>query len=221
MPAMSELQTPPVNTAARTATQPTVPRRTPVDPFVQLLNMQLDWGASSAQNDAGGLNGWAGLLGGEAGLNPASSHPLLTVTLVRLLQRLIDAQDLGATQSPTPDPALPEGWPVEGRRTQAYHAGHRGLDLAVPIGTPIRSTMAGRVVHAGWNNEGYGNLVIVENGPYRTYYAHLDSVPVNLGQTVAAGDVIGLSGNTGNSTGPHLHYEVRVNGQPVEPGSAH
>jgi murein DD-endopeptidase MepM/ murein hydrolase activator NlpD len=114
----------------------------------------------------------------------------------------------------------PRGLPVSGRLTQAFHPGHHGIDIGVPVGTPIRSTMAGRVVQAGWNNQGYGNLVIVEAGPYRTYYAHLDSIPVAPGQTVAAGDVIGLSGNTGNSTGPHLHYEVRVNGTPVPPDPA-
>ena len=73
------------------------------------------------------------------------------------------------------------------------------------------------MVYAGWNNQGYGNLVIVENGPYKTYYAHLSEIPVQVGQTVQAGQVIAYSGNTGNSTGPHLHYEVRVNGQRVDP----
>jgi murein DD-endopeptidase MepM/ murein hydrolase activator NlpD len=79
--------------------------------------------------------------------------------------------------------------------------------------------MDGKVVYAGWNDDGYGNLVIVENGPYRTYFAHLSKIPVDLGQQVRAGSVIGLSGNTGNSTGPHLHYEVRKNGQHINPAS--
>jgi murein DD-endopeptidase MepM/ murein hydrolase activator NlpD len=79
--------------------------------------------------------------------------------------------------------------------------------------------MDGKVVHAGWNNQGYGNLVIVENGAYRTYYAHLSSIPVSVGDTVRAGTTIGLSGNTGNSTGPHLHYEIRKNNVPVDPTS--
>jgi murein DD-endopeptidase MepM/ murein hydrolase activator NlpD len=77
--------------------------------------------------------------------------------------------------------------------------------------------MDGRVILAGWNNQGYGNLVIVENGEYRTYYAHLSSIPVSVGDEVKAGTVIGLSGSTGNSTGPHLHYEIRKNKVPTDP----
>ncbi|GAP07931.1 membrane proteins related to metalloendopeptidases [Anaerolinea thermolimosa] len=65
--------------------------------------------------------------------------------------------------------------------------------------------------------QGYGNLVIVENGPYRTYYAHLSEIPVRMGEHVSRGDVVGLSGNTGNSTGPHLHYEIRYEMKPLDP----
>jgi len=93
------------------------------------------------------------------------------------------------------------------------------LDFGIPVGTPIKATMDGKVVHAGWNNQGYGNLVIVENGPFRTYYAHLSSIPVSIGDVVTSGSTIGLSGNTGNSTGPHLHYEIRKNNVPVNPTS--
>jgi murein DD-endopeptidase MepM/ murein hydrolase activator NlpD len=77
--------------------------------------------------------------------------------------------------------------------------------------------MNGKVISAGWNNQGYGNLVIVENGSYRTYYAHLSSIPVSAGDVVTAGTTIGLSGNTGNSTGPHLHYEIRKDNVPINP----
>lgn len=116
--------------------------------------------------------------------------------------------------------AVPSGRPVTGRLTQEFHAGHNGLDIAVPVGTPIQTTMDGQVVHAGWNNQGYGNLVIVENGAYRTYYAHLSSIPVSVGDTVNAGEIIGLSGNTGNSTGPHLHYEIRRDKVAINPTTA-
>lgn len=116
---------------------------------------------------------------------------------------------------------VPSGLPVTGGRlTQKYHSGHNGLDIGVVVGTPIRTTMDGKVVHAGWNNQGYGNLVIVENGEYRTYYAHLSSIPVSVGDTVRAGTTIGLSGNTGNSTGPHLHYEIRRNKMAINPTAA-
>ncbi len=111
----------------------------------------------------------------------------------------------------------PKGLPVNGVLTQSSHDGHVALDFGVPVGTNIRSTIAGRVTYAGWNNEGYGNLVIVDNGAYKTYYAHLSSIPVKVGQKVSDGDIVGLSGNTGNSTGPHLHYEIRKNGVAINP----
>ena len=113
----------------------------------------------------------------------------------------------------------PMGRPVEGVLTQNYHPGHNGLDFGIVVGTPIKATMDGKVISAGWNEQGYGNLVIVENGAYRTYYAHLSSIPVAVGDTVTAGSTIGLSGNTGNSTGPHLHYEIRKNNVPIDPTS--
>jgi murein DD-endopeptidase MepM/ murein hydrolase activator NlpD len=77
--------------------------------------------------------------------------------------------------------------------------------------------MDGKVVYAGWNNQGYGNLVIVQNGQYRTYFAHLSKFKVKAGDTIQAGSEVALSGNTGNSTGPHLHYEVRRNGTQLNP----
>ncbi len=113
----------------------------------------------------------------------------------------------------------PNGTPLNGMITQESHPGHVALDFGVPIGTSVHSTMSGKVTYAGWNNEGYGNLVIVENGPYKTYYAHLSKIPVSIGQIVKEGSIIGLSGNTGNSTGPHLHYEVRKNGLAVDPAT--
>lgn len=117
--------------------------------------------------------------------------------------------------------SVPQGMPVAGAYvTQGSHTGHVALDFGMAVGTPVKTTMAGKVVYAGWNNEGYGNLVIVENGPYRTYYAHLSEIPVTVGQTVTRGSVIGLSGNTGNSTGPHLHYEIRKDMVQVNPSSA-
>jgi murein DD-endopeptidase MepM/ murein hydrolase activator NlpD len=111
----------------------------------------------------------------------------------------------------------PSGTPLVGRLTQGSHAGHVAIDFGVPTGTPVRATIEGRVIEAGWDSRGYGNLVVVENGSYQTYYAHLSEIPVAVGQAVQAGEVIGLSGNTGNSTGPHLHYEIRYGGRPVNP----
>jgi murein DD-endopeptidase MepM/ murein hydrolase activator NlpD len=115
--------------------------------------------------------------------------------------------------------SVPNGLPVNGVLTQNYHPGHIGVDTGVQVGTPENTTMDGKVIYAGWNNEGYGNLVIVENGKYKTYYAHLSSIPVSQGDVVKKGQTIGLSGTTGNSTGPHVHYEVRVNNQAVNPAN--
>jgi murein DD-endopeptidase MepM/ murein hydrolase activator NlpD len=117
------------------------------------------------------------------------------------------------------DGESPSGRPVGGVLTNTFHPGHNGLDFGVPVGTDIKATMSGKVIYAGWNNQGYGNLVIVENGPYRTYFAHLSQVPVQMGEVVSAGSVVGISGNTGNSTGPHLHYEVRRDQSVIDPTS--
>lgn len=111
----------------------------------------------------------------------------------------------------------PQGSPVNSVLTQTSREGHIALDFGVPVGTSIKSTMDGKVTFAGWNAEGYGNLVIVENGEYQTYYAHLSEIPVTVGQYVSSSEIIGISGNTGNSTGPHLHYEVRKNGVAIDP----
>ena len=113
--------------------------------------------------------------------------------------------------------SVPSGTPVNGVITQGYHSSHPALDFGIEVGTPVKSTMSGTVTYAGWNDEGYGNLVIVDNGSYQTYYGHLESIPVTVGQQVSSGEIIGLSGNTGNSTGPHLHYEIRSNGELINP----
>jgi murein DD-endopeptidase MepM/ murein hydrolase activator NlpD len=145
-----------------------------------------------------------------------SIEPMLTLTVMQLLEKLMEK--LGPTGgAPT---AVPHGLPANGPISQGYHDGHHALDIAVPEGTPIKATMDGRVVFSGWSEEGYGNLVILENGPYRAYYAHLSQLPLAVGDSVTAGAVIGYSGNTGHSTGPHLHYEVRLNGAPLPPDTS-
>ena len=90
--------------------------------------------------------------------------------------------------------------------------GHAGIDYACPEGTPILASAEGIVVFAGWDNTGYGNCVIIQhNDNNATLYAHLSRICVVLRQKVEQGQVIGYSGNTGNSTGPHLHFEIRRN----------
>lgn len=95
---------------------------------------------------------------------------------------------------------------------------HRGLDIAAPVGTPIVASDSGKVEYAAFNNGGYGYMVKVNHGNgYVTLYAHASQIYVKPGDTVAKGDMIAAVGNTGNSTGPHLHFEVIENGMQVNP----
>jgi len=103
-------------------------------------------------------------------------------------------------------------WPLENvfESGYPYDEQHKGLDLGLYTGQPVYASDGGVVVFAGESNVGYGNLVIIDhyNG-YLTYYAHLSEFKVTCGQPVAQGDIIGLGGSTGNSSGPHLHFEIR------------
>jgi murein DD-endopeptidase MepM/ murein hydrolase activator NlpD len=112
-------------------------------------------------------------------------------------------------------------WPVNGPVTSpfGYRWGrlHAGIDIAVPYGTPIHAAAAGTVVLAGWTG-GYGNYTCIDHGGgLATCYAHQSSYAVSGGAQVGQGQVIGYVGNTGHSFGPHLHFEVRINGTPVDP----
>jgi len=139
-----------------------------------------------------------------------------------LAARIREAQQ----QSSTPAVVSPAGsgvlgWPVSGPVTSGYGTRwgrmHEGIDIAVGEGTPVRAAAAGTVIYAGWMS-GYGNLVVLDHGNgLSTAYAHNSSLVVSVGQSVGAGAVVSYSGNTGNSTGPHVHFEVRVNGSAVDP----
>jgi murein DD-endopeptidase MepM/ murein hydrolase activator NlpD len=118
-------------------------------------------------------------------------------------------------------------WPANGPVTSGFggrsspggigSTNHQGVDLGIPVGTPIRAADSGRVAIAGPMG-GYGNYICVQHsGSMSTCYAHLSSIGVGVGKNVSQGQVIAQSGNTGNSTGPHLHFEVRINGGAVDP----
>lgn len=123
--------------------------------------------------------------------------------------------------------ATPKGWPVRGRITSEFGKrqnpinglmdDHTGIDISAPKGTEIRATADGMVVFSGWS-PGNGNLVVIEHGMgYRTLFAHNSQNLVSEGQKVKRGDKIALVGSTGNATGPHLHYEIWLNGKPQNP----
>ncbi len=97
---------------------------------------------------------------------------------------------------------------------------HAGMDFTAPVGTEVHATGDGKVDFADYSANGYGLHVIIDHGfDYQTLYAHMAELKVRQGQQVKRGDVIGLVGNTGLSAGPHLHYEVHKNGEPVDPAN--
>ena len=120
----------------------------------------------------------------------------------------------------------PTGWPTDGFISSGYGLRwngaefHQGIDIAAEMGTPIVATADGVVTLAGWNAGGYGNMVDIDHGSgVSTRYGHASAVVVTAGQRVRRGQIIAYVGSTGHSTGPHLHYEVRLSGQPVNPSS--
>jgi murein DD-endopeptidase MepM/ murein hydrolase activator NlpD len=128
----------------------------------------------------------------------------------------------GACQGPFSGPAGTGmwTWPTASHWVcgNEYTSYHHGIDLYITMDEPIRSADRGVVVYAGWNTWGYGNLVVVDHGnDWQTVYAHLDAVSVYCGATVNRGETIGLGGSTGNSTGPHLHFEMIFSGLRVNP----
>ena len=95
---------------------------------------------------------------------------------------------------------------------------HKGIDIAKNLGESVNASLDGKVISAGYNNGGYGNLIVIEHpNNMKTYYAHLNDIYVNVGDMVKKDDIIGAVGSTGNSTGPHLHFELRVDNKPVDP----
>ncbi len=187
--------------------------------------------------DAGGGSAWMGsglpVLGEADGLASDADIELLHTSLDNLTadaamgesslrelhEHLLDQRDLLA--------AMPSIWPVRGWLTSGFgnrtdpftgqRTMHRGIDIAGPIGTEIRAPANGTVVYSG-NQGAMGKTLVIDHGNnVKTYFSHLSEMFVTVGDVVTRRQVIATLGNTGRSTGPHLHYEVRVNGIPEDP----
>ncbi|GBD12032.1 Murein DD-endopeptidase MepM [bacterium HR24] len=124
------------------------------------------------------------------------------------------------------DDGLPRGTPLIGPITSLFgemapelrSGPHTGIDIAAPAGTPVVATASGAVALVAYDDGGYGLYVVIDHaGRYSTLYAHLGQAAVRPGQRVERGQVIGRVGTSGRSTGPHLHYEVRLAGRPIDP----
>lgn len=111
------------------------------------------------------------------------------------------------------------GMPMKGKVTQAYNNVNHGIDIGAPEGTTVEATRKGQVTRVEWNDI-YGNMVVIDHGGgMESLYGHLSGISVRVGYPVIAGTKIGTCGNTGRSTGPHLHFEIRKNGTALDPMS--
>lgn len=185
-------------------------------------NRGLDWAtlpwAAPAEEGVQPATGWAAGVEGRADAvvrGFETIEPDLTVLVEEF-------ESLGAL-----DRAFPTFWPAAGFLTSGFGwrrdplgmgwRHHAGIDVGGQIGDPIWSAAAGTVIRAG-QNEGYGKVVVVDHGfGVTTHYAHCSRLLVRVGQRVRRGQQLGMVGNTGRSTGPHLHFEVRINNAPVDP----
>ncbi len=130
----------------------------------------------------------------------------------------VDSDNPGAVPEYWPYGSGEFVWPLAGWLTQGYRYDHRAIDVAAPHGTLVTAADRGVVMRAGWNAQGYGLFVVIDhNIDYVTLYAHLSEIFVTEGQVVAQGDPLGRVGSTGNSTGPHLHFEIRDFGRLTNP----
>src|SRR6185437_12546790 len=167
------------------------------------------------QGGAGGPAIPAGIDPGSPGLDPALARVSRDVATAERLKALLGFMPVRMPLSGDPELTSPFGYradPFLGRLML-----HPGVDLAEPYGTEIHAAAAGRVVHAG-PARGYGIMVEIDHGNgLSTLYGHMSEALVAEGQEVDKGAVLGRLGSTGRSTGPHLHYEVRIEGEPVDP----
>ena len=136
-------------------------------------------------------------------------------------QKLVIPYGRKTTHWPKPSlaPGYPFAWPAAGVVTKRFQSGHGAIDVAVAYDCPVYAARAGTVVRVDWDDSGYwGFWVVIDHGEgLRSYYAHLKGASVAVGQWVERGQEIGRMGSTGNSTGPHVHFEIRENGVRRDP----
>jgi len=153
----------------------------------------------------------------EAKLRPAMSSQLSELERV---DRFLATKESLVADMPEMAPLfgrLTSGFGVRRWRRSGHSENHQGIDIAVPRGTPVLAPAEGVVTYAGWKGD-YGKMVELDHGTgYTTRFGHLSQIDVEIGDRVMKGQIIGEVGSTGRSTGPHLHYEVRFQGQPVDP----
>ncbi|MGB3501098.1 MAG: peptidoglycan DD-metalloendopeptidase family protein [Mesorhizobium sp.] len=199
------------------------------DQLVRLRNMTQD-AYQTADAIKGALKG-AGMSIAVDYDNDAVGGPLVPLTSGGKFEAVVDELDdalstLGEIKdkakllpisNPSPGSAISSGFGARKDPLIGTPALHAGMDFRARAGTPVYASGAGEVVSAGWNG-GYGQMVEVDHGNgLRTRYAHMSRILVKEGQKLVAGSVVGRVGSTGRSTGPHLHYEVRRNGAPLNP----
>jgi peptidoglycan hydrolase-like protein with peptidoglycan-binding domain len=164
----------------------------------------------------------SGMLDGRFGLHTQSALQRFQRWAGLFPDGVAGAATYTALTRPAPQLSVHFVWPVVGIVGSPFgprgDAFHPGIDIEAVIGAPVHAAASGKVRFAGWNAGGYGNLVTVKiGGGVTTMYAHLSEVDVHAGEVVTAGQQLGLVGATGEATGPHLHFEVRMHGAAVDP----
>lgn len=147
----------------------------------------------------------------------ASDNGVATVRFSTVRRHRAASSSLDFASLPVSGGRLTSGYGYRVNPVTRRHAFHHGVDLAVASGTPVLATAGGRIAFAG-RSGGYGLLVVIDHGNgVMTRMGHLSAISVRSGETVEAGDAVGRSGSTGRATGPHVHYEIRVDGGSIDP----
>jgi murein DD-endopeptidase MepM/ murein hydrolase activator NlpD len=170
--------------------------------------------------------GQAPVSGGAGG--PALPLDEMTISVIESKTKYLE-HELQAYETILKEQAvIPSIWPIKGNLESGFggrrnpfggasYEYHEGQDIDAEYGAPVCAAASGTVIFAGWQN-GYGQVVYIDHGSgLTTRYGHLSHIDATVGQTIARGETLGRIGSTGRSTGPHLHYEVRINNEPVNP----